>query len=247
MNKTYLIFIFICTQSVAQSNILKDNGTWFTLSNTFTLSKKFSITHTAQMRRVDFLKNTQSLILNPGLEYSITNNLSAGIGYLNFTFYPEGVSHFPIKKGEHRIMEQLTLKTTVNKLKFKQRIILEQRHLDHLDLNEANKYEINGVDYMNRLRYSVDCTIPLATINDTKLLGKVSEEIRIRSLRGFTNPDFDQSNFAVLLGVELVENSKIWVGYGRYYFKSNATNYISNNILHINLLYDVDLTTKSKT
>lgn len=99
--------------------------------------------------------------------------------------------------------------------------------------------------YVNRFRYSVEATTNLFKLKNEKyIMGRVSNEIRIRFADGITEPDFDQNNFEALLGYNVLSNSTIWVGYARYYYRKNATLYVSNNLLHVTLSYNFDITKK---
>ncbi|WP_372744989.1 DUF2490 domain-containing protein [Lutibacter sp.] len=240
----FLIFISIAGLN-AQTTVLKDKGSWLTLTNNFKLSDKFSITNSTQLRTVDFLQKKQAFILQPGVSYKLNNHVSVGAGYLRYTFYPNGQLHSPIKKYENRIWQNLIVNSAIGSAKLNQRFVFEQRFKDDVVLISDDEYAIDGVSYSQRIRYRIEITTNLLKLkNDKVIYGRLSNETRIRFETGLTEPDFDQNNFAALLGYQLAENSKIWAGYGRYYYKSNATKFVSNDILHVTLSYDLDLTKK---
>lgn len=241
--KLFFLFSLFITSVFSQTSVLKDNGSWFSLSNKFQVSKNISITNVTQMRRVYFLKNIEATIIQPGINYEINKNISLGAGYLHFTYFTNGVAHSPIKKYENRFWQSITVNSGLGSSKLSQRFVFEERFKDNVVLNSDNQYIIDGVYYAQRFRYRLEVTTNLIKLKNDKIIyGKLSNETRIRFETGLTEPDFDQNNFAALIGYQLVDNSKIWVGYGRYYYKSSPTKFISNDILHINLSYDFDFT-----
>ena len=123
--------------------------------------------------------------------------------------------------------------------------MFEERVIDLINVNVTPNV-IEGDKYVNRLRYRLQATTNLLKLNNDKyIMGKLTNEVRIRFANGITEPDFDQNNFEALMGYKLLDNSTIWAGYGRYYFRKSSTKYVSNNLLHITLSYNFDLTKKS--
>jgi len=235
-----MLTICFCELYAQDTEVLKDNGSWFTISNKVTVSDNFYIANVFQQRRVDFLDKTQAFLVAPSINYKISKNLTIGVGYLFFQNYPNGVSSGSLKKNENRYFQDLVLTSNTGKFNFNNRLRFEQRAIEKIENNE-----INGRVKVNRLRYRIQATTNLFKIKNSKyLLGKISNEIRIRFGTGLSDPDFDQNNFAALIGYKLLPNSSIWVGYGRFYFKKNSTTFKSNNILHINFSYNFDLRNK---
>jgi hypothetical protein len=228
----------------AQTEIFKDNGSWFTLTNKIKVSEKLYITNVTQQRRVGFLKNTQAFLIAPSINYKISKNVSVGAGYMHYTYFPYGVIPTPIQKEETRFFQDLVLSSTLGNVKLSNRFRFEERVIELVNTN-VNPNEIDGEKHANRFRYRIQATANLVKLkNDTYIMGRLSNEIRIRFETGISEPDFDQNNFAALLGYKLLPNSTVWLGYGRYYFRKNSALYNANNILHVNLSYDFDLTKK---
>lgn len=102
-----------------------------------------------------------------------------------------------------------------------------------------------GTSNVSRFRYRLQFSFNMLKLkNDKFIIGKLSNETRIRFSDGVSNPDFDQNNFAVLVGYQLLKNSSVWMGYGRYYYKVNSSQYVASNLLHLNLSYNIDLRKK---
>ncbi|NLP58494.1 DUF2490 domain-containing protein [Lutibacter sp. B1] len=246
MKKLILIlFLVLAAQDVkSQIEVFKENGSWFTLSNKFKLSNKFYVGNLIQQRRVGFLKNTQAFLISPSVNYQINKNVSIGAGYMLYKYYAHGASHASITRDENRWWQHITVNSKVGNTTFNNRLMFEERTLDLIN-KDVTPNKIEGSKYFQRLRYRLQVTFNLFKLkNEQYILGKLSNEIRIRFTTGLNEPDFDQNNFEALLGYKLLDNSKIWLGYGRYYFKSNPEKFVSNNILHVTLSYDFDLTKK---
>jgi len=241
----FLTLFIIVTKSYSQIEILKDNGSWLTYSTNVKLSKKFYFGNIFQMRRVHFLKETQGYLLAPSLNYKISKATVLGSGYLYFNYFPNGVSHSYLHKNEHRFWQSITLNSFLNNTKISHRFMFEERIIDRIKTIE-NSQVIDGTKYAQRFRYKMQITFNLFQLKNNKnLLGKVSNEFRIRFNTGISQPDFDQNNFSLLAGYQFLKDATFWIGYGNYYFKSNSQKFILNNILHCTLSTHFDLTKHS--
>ncbi|MDV7186887.1 DUF2490 domain-containing protein [Lutibacter sp. TH_r2] len=243
MKKSLLILLLIFSISkmnAQEVEVLEDSGAWLTFSNKFIITDNFYVAHLFQQRRVDFLKKTQSFLTAPSINYKLTPNLTVGIGYMLYRYFPNGKLQAAIKRDENRFFQHLTLSNKAGKFSLNNRLMFEERELELV-----SNGEISGIKKYNRIRYRFQVTTNLFKLkNDNYILGKLSNEIRIKFGTGITNPDFDQNNFAALIGYKLLKNSSIWAGYGRYYFKKADKTFISSNLLHLTLTYYFDLRKK---
>lgn len=246
MKKVFIGFllssILLNTVNAQEPEVYKDNGSWLTLVNKFKITDKFYVGHLFQQRRVDFLNKTQAFLTAPSVNYKLTDNVTVGAGYMLYRYFPNGKLQASITRDENRFFQHITLASQVGKFKLNNRLMFEERELELVA-----EGKISGTKKFNRLRYRFEATTNLFKLkNEKNIMGKLSNEIRIRFATGITNPDFDQNNFAVLLGYKLLKNSSIWAGYGRYYFKKNSSAFVSNDLLQITLSYDFDFTKKKK-
>ena len=249
MKKIILTFLILstCIKINAQTETIEDNGSWLTFTSKIKASEKFYIGNIIQQRRVHFLNKTQAYLFSPSINYKLTKNLSIGAGYLYYKSFPNGALHSSIKKEENRFLQNVLLTSKVGDVKISNRLQFEERVIDLINTNVTPNV-IDGDKYVNRIRYRIQATTNLFKLKkDTYILGKLSNEIRIRFAGGgISEPDFDQNNFEALLGYKLLPNSTFWIGYGRYYYRKNSTLYVSNNILHVDLSFNFDLTKKKK-
>jgi len=240
-----VLVLFLALNKInAQTEILKDNGSWITLANKITVSDKLFISNVYQQRRVDFLNNIQGFFITPSLNYKLTKNISVGAGYIYYKGFPSGEGHRPIHWTENSWYQSLSVSSSVGKINLNQRFMFEERTIDLIDTNVSPNV-IEGNKQVNRFRYRLQASFKMFKLkNDKFIMGKLSNETRIRFSDGVSNPDFDQNNFCALLGYKLLDNSSVWMGYGRYYYKMNSAKYIASNLMHVNLSYNIDLRKK---
>ncbi|WP_298365336.1 DUF2490 domain-containing protein [uncultured Lutibacter sp.] len=246
--KRVLIICFLIigiNSTVAQTEVLKGNGSWLTFISKIKLSKKVYLTNVTQQRRASFLKHTKAYLVAPSINYTVLKSLSFGAGYLFYKSFPNGVSHASIHKNENRFFQQISLNTNSGKFKIGQRLMFEERFIESINTSVTPNV-IDGNKYANRLRYRLRASTNLVKLhNGHYIMGRLSNEVRLRFGGGMTDPDFDQNNFEALLGYKLLRNSTIWTGYGRYYYRKNTTNYVSNDLLHVTLSYNIDVSKKN--
>lgn len=245
-----LLFASICLLSIlsstSQTDVLKDDGLWFTMTNKFKITDKFYAGTFIQFRRVDFAKSAQFVFLCPYVGYNLTKNVSIGAGYTYVRVHANGAIHPAITKDENRLWQNITLSYKIGKTSFSNRLVIEERFKQSIAI-ENNKPIISGSTYAQRIRYRFNVSFNLFKLKGDKfILGKVSEEIRIRFENGFSNPDFDQNNFYVFAGYKFFDNFKLWLGYGFDHYKVNEEKYVANRIFHTHLSYDFDFRKSKK-
>lgn len=233
MKKYILACIFIFTIQLINSQEVKNNetGSWNTLINKFKVTDKFYFSNVTQIRLVNLIENTRIFLVAPGVNYKLGKTAIASAGYMYLNFSQEGI-RIPSVDYENRLYEAVSFSSTFGKIKMSQRFMLEQRYLKKLNGSEL---------YQNRFRYRINIDFNIAKFKNGKhLLGKVSEELRLRFASGFDEPQFDQNNFGVFLGYKLLDNSKIYAGYQRNYY--NLGDYWGDHLLHLMFTYDFDFT-----
>lgn len=235
MRKYFIVVVFLIFTSKLKAQEEKTNeaGSWYTLINKISFSEKLYALNATQWRLVDFAKNTRIFLVMPSLSYKIKKNVSAGVGYMYVNFSQQGIRE-PSLDYEHRVFQHVTFFNTYGKIRANQRFMFEERFKTKLDGNKV---------YSNRFRFRFNLDFNLISFkNNHNLVGRVSEEIRIRFSSGISDPQFDQNNFAALIGYNFFPDSKFYLGYGRDYYK--GTDYWGDHLLHVALIYNVNLAKK---
>lgn len=232
---TLAITILITVQSFGQSDETNEAGSWFVMTNKVQLTDNLYFLNVAQLRQVEFIDNTRIWLVMPTINYKPTSNIIVGAGYAYLDFLQEGIRP-PSLDFEHRAIEHITLLSKVGKVKMNQRFMFEQRWKTNLS---------HKTTYANRFRYRLNLDFNLMQLgNGKQLLGRLSEELRLRFKSGYNAPEFDQNNFMALVGYKLCDNSKIYAGYGRNLFKSGNGSYWGDHLLQVWFSYDFDLRKK---
>lgn len=237
MNKYFVLIFFILSFLNVNAQEIENNetGTWLTLTNNFQITKKFNVVSAIQLRLVDFASYARIFLTEPSINYKFNDKITAGLGYNYSNYHLAGIRP-PSVDYENRFTQHIILFSAFGKIKMNQRFMFEERFL------VAN----NGDDfYANRFRYRINLDFNIVKFNNEKyLLGKVSDEVRIRFTEGISDPNFGQNNFVVGVGYPLLDNSNIYMGYGRNYYNGGTSGYWGDHILNIAFSYDFDFTKK---
>ncbi len=197
-----ILLFSLTNNSIAQQDGSDELGAWYMLFTTNKVSENFSIHAEAQYRLYESFNNFNQLLLRTGLNYNISPNAMAtlGYGYISTdTNFGEILGEENIS--EHRIYEQFVLQNTVGKFKFSHRYRLEQRFIDN---------PITGSDTQHRARYFLRVTYPL---NETWFL-TAYDEVFIN----LQEPIFGQNRLYGALGYNFNPSVAIQAGYLKNHF-----------------------------
>ena len=230
-----LLLIIVCNSVNAQEVETNEDGSWYTLVNKFKATDKLYFLNVTQWRQVDFASTNRIFLVMPSVNYRFNKGVSAGVGYMYLNYSQEGI-RIPSLNYENRFWQHITLYSTFGKIKMNQRFMFEERW----------KKSLTGAkSYANRFRYRVNLDFNLFKLkNDKFILGRISEELRIKFGSGVNSPNYDQNNFVASLGYKVFGTSKLYLGYGRNYFKSGNGSYWGDHLLHVAFNYDFDLRKK---
>ncbi|MGB5429631.1 DUF2490 domain-containing protein, partial [Eudoraea sp.] len=147
-----ILILLIATNNHAQETGEDKLGAWYMYFGTNKVSERFSIHTEAQFRYYETTNNFNQLLLRTGLNYHISSEAIATIGYgyieTNTSF--EDIPN-ENKLLENRIFEQFILKNKVWELLFEHRFRFEQRFLN----------SGTSSDTQHRARYRLQITLPL--------------------------------------------------------------------------------------
>lgn len=237
-NYFFVLLVLFTTFSIKSQEINTSNegGAWFTLLNNFQISEKIFFQNTLQFRFVNFIEKTRVFLIQPSVNYKFGGSIIAGIGY-NYSNYSQQGVVLPTLDYENRIWQHITLLSNFNKVKMNQRFMFEERFMVR-NISETKSYS-------NRFRYRINFDFNILKFKNYKyLLGRISDELRIRFTSGINNPTFDQNNFLTLLGYNLQKNSKLYLGYGRNYYHIIGDLYWGDNIFNLIFNYNFNFTKK---
>lgn len=224
MKKTILVIALLAciTQVNAQNTGEDELGAWYMYFGTNRITDKLSIHSEAQFRFYEVANTFNQLLLRTGLNYHITDNAIATIGY-GYINTDGTFADIPGEENsnEHRIFEQFILKNKVGKVAFEHRYRLEQRFIS----TQADDFT------EHRARYRLQLTYPF---NDKWFLN-VYDEVFIN----LQEPIFGQNRLYGAIGYNVKSNFSIQVGYLKNHFTG-----INFDRVQLGIIYNTDFRSK---
>ncbi len=212
MKRILLIITILFTADAFAQGRISDYNTigWYTTNITPRISKKFSGHIEYQWRREDWIQGWQQSLLRVGLNYALHPQVTAHIGYGWILTYPYGdipLASVPKTFPEHRLYEQLVVKTPVGKLSLQHRLRIEQRWVGKFK-SMADEKPTDWV-MLNRLRYMPRLDIPLYK----NIYAAIFDEIFIGLGKSVAENIFDQNRISVLAGYKFTERFRAEAGF----------------------------------
>lgn len=208
-----LCLLFVCLFSFSQNRISNHNSIgWYTVNIDPAITKKWSGHIEYQWRRDDIITKWQQSLLRLGITYKVNSQVSlqAGYGWIETFPYSE---HFlsSVRKTfpEHRLYEQVVLRSDIGKVKLTNRLRLEQRfNGKFINLNDTKPQSFT---YLNRIRFMPRIDVPLNKKNT--LYTALYDEILIGFGKNVGENVFDQNRTAIMLGYNFHPSFKLEGGF----------------------------------
>lgn len=223
--------------AIAQSERIKDfnrNG-WYMYFGDHRFTDKWGLHTELQVRRYNYLKDPQQLLIRTGINYNLTDNAMFTLGYGFIKTYPYG--EYPAADDflEHRIYEQLQLKGSLARLGLAHRYRLEQRWVQSPVTSDYT--------YLNRARYMLRVTLPLigSTTEAKEPYLAAYNEIFIGFGNKIQRNIFDQNRAYLALGYKINDAAAVEMGYLNHIVqKPNGIVFEHNHTLQAGLTYNID-------
>lgn len=212
-----LVFQVFSGQIAAQSanHQYGDNfNGWLMYFGSHKVSDKWGLHLEAQWRRSEFLSHSQQLLLRGGVNYHFSPQAVATVGYGFIETYPYG--EFPVAAAypEHRIWEQLQLKSQLNAFEMITRFRLEQRYSKLPVANNAGIYTPGDAVYTNRARLMNRFSLPFKgkVIADKSFYLSAYDEILINFGKNVRANIFDQNRLYGAIGYKIPKAGRLELG-----------------------------------
>lgn len=235
----WLLSIAIIPAAFAQirQHTTNDNG-WFMYTGNHKLSDKWSLHIEAQLRRNDIITKGQQLLLRGGINYYLNPQATATAGYCFVETYPYG--EFAVKSTfpEHRIWEQLQIKTQLNRFEFINRLRLEQRFVHSPGMQADSTYTPGDAVYSNRFRVLERVSVPFKgkTIEDKSFYVSAYDELFVNFGKNVAMNLFDQNRAYIALGYKIPKVGRLELGYmNQILVKSDDIRIEDNHTLQVAL------------
>lgn len=161
MSRTTAVFCIILTLSV--STMAQDRSRhagWFSSVNSITLNPKFRLQLDFAVRSTDKWEQVNTVFFRPGLFYNPDKNRSFVLG-LNYLFNRAVTAHASELVPETQLWQQFWYRQHFGRTNLTHRFSLEQRFVKTF-YEENNKIKTRPAELVNRFRYWIRATWPLA-------------------------------------------------------------------------------------
>ncbi len=238
----------------AQNTRITDHNDigWYATTATLRFADRWSAHLEYQFRRDNFLTTGQQNLFRTGINYRVNDNLGLRAGYAFIETFPYG--DYPIQAAgrtfpEHRAYQMATLTSTVGRVDFSHRFMLEQRWFGRF--LRADSPRPDETVFVNRLRYMARAQMPLGKpkLVDRTFYVAVYDELLIGFGKNVNENVFDQNRFGLLLGYRFSPAVRLEGGYFQQILQlpreiggRNVFQY--NNGLIINTVFALDLRKK---
>lgn len=234
-----------------QKEIVNQNHTWINYTGNHKINKKISIHSEYQFRRLEFIKSWQQSLTRIGIDYYLNNSTSFTLGYGWIVTFPYGEQPIINRFNEHRIWQQLNLKSSIESknriLEIYHRYRLEQRFLENYYINSSQELVKGETSFRQRIRYRAMLLIPLnnKTLIDKTLFLNVNDEVFLGFGEGIGKNILDQNRFNVSMGWKFDNNFNIQVGYmNQFIVKSDGVKIERNHTFLSSISYSLDFSIK---
>jgi len=226
-------FMFAClSQSQAQSQV--QHTGWLASFNTFKLNNNLSLHFDGQVRSTDNIKQVQSILLRPGLNYHFNNKLSATIGYA-FIGNRRTIGNISELMPEHRIWQQAIYNHKINKIAVAHRFRFEERFISRVKAVN-NTLETDSYAQAYRFRYFMRSITPLTKQQSfTKgVFFALQDEVFLNTgnKNAVNGQTFDQNRLYLAFGYRLPNKIDLEAGYMNQYIKTR-TAFTNNHIAQL--------------
>ncbi len=207
------ILLLLCISINAQNDRIKDKNfiTWPQVHFSLPLNKKLDLVAEYQWRRTNGFKHWQQSLLRGAIQYKLNPQVAIGLGYGWIETFSYG--DYPIASNgtfpEHRIYEQVTYKSNIQKLSIQQRLRIEQRWIGRR--TTAPERVIDEWFLSHRFRYFLRLQHPLS--KSEKWYAAMADEIFIGAGKNVGTNVFDQNRIMLMMGMKPSSSISIEAGY----------------------------------
>jgi Protein of unknown function (DUF2490) len=217
--------INICAQSKPKE-INVHQQAWFSVNSITGLNKKIGIITDIHVRRNNFLADPSFYFIRTGINYHISEYLSAALGYGHLWQAPSRADwhHYA---GENRIYQQVQLNSKFGKNSMVQRIRNEQRWQQKI----VNDTFTHHYSFTNRVRYTLAVSRQIFKNPNYPVLF-LSDEINLQFGKEIVYNTFDQNRVFIGIKQKISKTANFDFGYMQVFQqKSTGYQFDKNNTL----------------
>jgi hypothetical protein len=164
-----------------------------------------------QNRLSDWGREWQQLVVRPGINYQLSENVSLGLGYGFIRTYPYGGLPVAHRFDEHRIAEQIQVRHAAIGLKWTHRVRLEQRWIEELQKQPDERFQRENWRGEQRVRYMLRTELPLT--EDRRWYVPLWNEVFLNFGGNIVGNHFDQNRAFIGLGWQMAKHVRLETGF----------------------------------
>lgn len=233
MKKTAILFTIICVSFTAFSQSTFSG--WTGVFGTVKLGKKTSLLADVQLRSTDELQQVQTILIRPGINYSISKKVSVTAGYA-YVANRRAVGGVSDLLPEHRAWEQLLINHKMARIAITHRFRLEQRFISDAIVS-GQELKTDGYSTANRFRYFIRNIIPLQNGKDFKkgVFGAIQNEVFLNfgNKSAVNGKTFDQNRLYLATGYRFGKSFDLEAGYMYQFVEGRGDQQVNNNIIQL--------------
>ena len=212
--KIIILFIILSTSIpiVSQNTSEEFLGSWYTYQSNHRLNDRFSLSPYGELRFYEPSSNYNLAFVSLRGNYHFKSNQTLGFGYAYLDI--DTVFEFDKKPNVHenRFFEQYTYNHKLGRINVSHRVRLEQRLLNFRARNELQ----NRFRYCLTLRYDINKTFYAL--------------LREEPFVNFQNQVFHENRLYIGVGIHIMKNSELHIGYLKQNIRDNNLNRIQIGI-----------------
>lgn len=233
---------FIKGQNLPQKEIYEDWHFWTSINSTMRLSERWGAMADFHVRRENFIKDPNFYFLRLGGVYWLDDQFSAagGVAGLWLATDTEVGLRYAFEK---RIFQQMLWRSKIKKMTFLQRIRVEQRWHEVLDVATG---EVDRTRYSNRFRFLMSAS---AQVFENPMLPRVvaANEIHFHTGKEIIYNTFDQNRIFLGINQRVSKDLTFDLGYMMVYQQRYSGNqYNMFHTLRFFFYYSPDWRKKGK-
>lgn len=213
----FLLFglpVSLLGQQTDRIRAVNENG-WYMYFGDHHLGDRWGVHLEGQWRRNNLITKWQQLLLRPGVNYDVNENVMLTAGYAFIDTWPYGEAPVALRFPEHRFFQQALVRHRIGSTQTSHRYRLEQRLLGEMGLDANGAAAVNRYRYENRFRYMFRINVPLSGCAVEKgdwYLG-LYNELFVNFGRNVAANIFDQNRAYAALGYSLGKMGNLELGY----------------------------------
>ncbi len=237
----FLLFIIFLSLSfsLAQNKIVDQQElAWNNFSLTKKINAHFSLRGELSMRRANFYKHWQQLLMRGMFYYHIKPQLKAGIGSSFIQTFPYGKQPILTSRTDVNFFEQVIYQNKLQQFSLLHNFRLEHFFREQFITDGNSSIYRSGIKSFSKLRYQFTIKYPIYILNNkNQIYLKLFDELHFSTISQWNTPYFQQNRYYIGIGYKQ-QHLNFTIGYkNQRIHKSDRIRIENNRMLDIGINY----------